>query len=155
MHDTLGRITGVCTSASPASWHPWSALSPASRWGIWGCLRHTTHIPAHTHTCGKTKSHRVCMYVHNSHAFLLMLNKSHWPFWKLMLSKPKQTLITEKTQTLELRLHSCLVKYTNLILVSFLGKTEILKGFLIWFTFVKLELNQYSGTRFLPFSESP
>lgn len=71
-----------------------------------------------------------------------------------MLSKPKQTLITEKPQTLELILHSCLVKYTNLVLVSFLRKTEILKGFLTWFTFMKLELNQYPGTRFLPFSES-
>lgn len=105
--------------------------------GIRGCLRHTTHVHAHTHPCGKTKSHRVCMYMHNSHAFLLMLNKPHWLFWKIILSKPKQILITEKPQTLELILHSCLVKYTNLVLVSFLRKTEILKGFLTWFTFMK------------------
>lgn len=46
---------------------------------------------APSHPCGKTKSHRVCIYICNSHA--LILSKFRQLFWnELMLSRPKEML---------------------------------------------------------------
>lgn len=80
MHDTLGQISGACTSPQLHQClciraHPLTSLQ-MGHLGLSGT--HNTHACAHTH--GKTKSHRVPMYLRNSHALLLLLSKFYQLF---------------------------------------------------------------------------
>lgn len=81
MHDTLGQIPGDCISPQLHQYRcivGTSSYEPAD--AAFGDVWNTTYTRVHTHSCGKTKSHRVEMYILNSHA--LIFSKFHQLFFK-------------------------------------------------------------------------